>query len=139
MGTGNRISCSNCDYSDDLMIGGGIGPWFREPCIDTLVIVLDDHEKRRLLNLQENHMGKLIGYPCNDYCYCPKCNTLHSSFFYKIEYDNGKIYSSKNECPSCMTSLVNIPDEVEVEYSDYNCPKCGNKTLVDGGISIMWD
>jgi Zn finger protein HypA/HybF involved in hydrogenase expression len=139
MGSGNRIECTNCDYGGDLMTGGGIGPWFREPCIDTLVMVLEGREKARVLNLQEFHNGKLVGYPSNDYCFCPSCNTIHTRFFYRIKYNDDKTYTSNHPCPTCSTQLVQIEDDVEVDFSDYNCPKCGKKSLIDLGISIMWD
>jgi predicted RNA-binding Zn-ribbon protein involved in translation (DUF1610 family) len=48
-------------------------------------------------------------------------------------------YISNHQSLTCNTQLLQIKNDVEVDFSDYNCPKCGKKTLIDLDVSILWN
>jgi hypothetical protein len=90
MGNDLGFLCTHCGFSESLSIGGGNGPLFRYPSIDTLVKAVGKKEARVLRTLEETQGAFVREMPVEAYYTCPKCKTLHSHLYYEVIYDGGK-------------------------------------------------
>lgn len=139
MGSAIRIRCTNCDYFDDLWIGGGIWHARARHIENEFLEGLSEKEASIIIELKSSHNAVLIEGPRKDFYVCPKCNILSTNMYYIFSYDENKEYTKTYYCEKCIGELKHIPYEQDVNFSDFNCPKCGEKTLIDQGISINWN
>ena len=65
---------------------------------------------------------------------CPRCNTLHSRFWVRVEYDDDKVFETSFRCGKCKNELVRATLPIE----KYNCNHCGKQALEES-VGILWD
>jgi hypothetical protein len=82
-------------------------------------------------------------------CVCPRCNTLSSRFWYRIEYNDGQVCESKPKCRRCRKNLAHVRGDHSrysnmdsfldnIDFSQYACRFCGAKELL-GEADVDWD
>lgn len=141
MGLGLQIRCESCGYTDCLYVGMGMSRFFTRPSIIGIAEEASHKEAKVLINLKN---AKLTAGPTEDFYVCPSCNILSTQLYYEITYGDNMTYTKTYFCDKCKSSLIyidnkNEDEDDEVEFSEYNCPECGKKTLVNDGIVIHWD
>jgi DNA-directed RNA polymerase subunit RPC12/RpoP len=139
MGNDLGFLCTHCGFSESLSIGGGNGPLFRYPSIDTLVKAVGKKEARVLRTLEETQGAFVREMPVEAYYTCPKCKTLHSHLYYEVIYDGGKKYTKEYHCEKCGNPLLLLPRDEELDISQFRCKKCGKQSLIETGVTLFWD
>lgn len=154
MGTSYGISCKECDYSKNFMIGTGM-MYGLDNIIDfdsefPLLKQLIRSKKAR------SHIKQLVSEKnatiANDYGHaiyrCPKCGEFYERFFIHLDYEEGS-YEVEYTCTKCKTELEILLHQKrspfgwgleEINLEKYPCPKCGTHSLYeDDEMAIMWD
>lgn len=154
MGSSYGISCRECDYSKDFMIGIGMmyNPYSLRDFDSEFALLPHLIRSKKSLAyikklLNEKNAEIADGYGHEIYR-CPKCGEFHGRFYLRLEYDGGS-YEVEYKCPKCKAGLKLIDydiNEVEgwqekkINLEKYPCPKCGNFSLYeDGNGLILWD
>ena len=140
----NKVKCNSCSseeiYSEDKRVGS----WAGEPDIYDLLEELEDIEELesgkeydKLWELLRFHNAKITGFIENRYHRCPLCNTLYYVFHYEVTYGKDEIYTKPHKCDKCESQLISLPFDAQPEFSDYNCKKCGKKTMLSLGEVLL--
>jgi len=154
MGTSYGISCKECDYSKNFIIGTGMmyGPVnlmdfdSEFPLLQQLI-----RSKKAISNIKQllNEKNATIteGYGHAIYR-CPKCGEFYERFFIHLDYEEG-CYEVEYRCIHCKAILKSLlhderifEDEAleEIPLEKYPCPKCGKYSLYQNKErEILWD
>ncbi len=130
MGSGIEITCDNCGYQCDALLG--IGMMYSD--LRKLLHLFHFSRRSIIQQILDEHDVQDTHYEHKAYR-CEKCGQFHERFYAKIEYDGNKTYETVFKCPKCRKKLE------DVGYKDiavYPCPSCRKKTLT-AQETISWD
>ncbi|PAT01263.1 hypothetical protein CI105_07340 [Candidatus Izimaplasma bacterium ZiA1] len=137
MGTAIEYSCIKCNKSYQLKTGHGMFGIFE---IDDLILYTSNKKEKALLTrLQTRYNGKLKDVPGYNIYECSKCNTLHSRLEYQISYNRNDTYIKNQVCSKCNSILIKLPEDKSIDFTQYNCKKCNDKTIDELFSFTMWD
>ncbi len=104
MGSSIEITCSNCSYEFDAMLG--IGMMYSR--LSKILFLI--HYKRREVAEEIIYTHDVIETDYEHRCYrCPRCNRFYARFYVKIDYDQDKL-DVKAVLPVVMFYLYDVLD-----------------------------
>lgn len=129
MGEFLQSHCPKCDDYEDFKIGVGMR-------YETLGDVLFCMKGKAKLIASEIVFSVLPHEAefAHQLLTCPKCDTLHSRFYLKVEYGNRKKYETTFRCGKCQTTLIKTTKPIVA----HKCKKCGNYSLEED-LAGIWD
>ncbi len=156
MGRSFGISCRECDYRNNFMVGIGMS-YDPQSMMDVesefALLPSLIRSKKALDQIKElinEKSAKISGYYGHEVYRCHKCGEFYERFFIRLDYEGGS-FVVKYKCPKCRVNLKPIDEnlgkvsgwaEKKINLEMYPCPKCGKHSLYEGGpfnINIMWD
>ena len=147
MGRGISISCAECDYKKDIMLGIGMmySPSRLEDIDSEDSLFPSLIKSKKTLDMVKELLKERCGHLADDYGHalyrCSKCEGFYERFYFHIDYIGGS-YEPAFKCPKCKNVLIKIAsdeeDDIRIDLTSYSCPKCGKKSLKED-TTIHWD
>ena len=129
MGGSIDTHCQHC--GDTQQFTTGIG--FMYSSLEKVVRFTNTNIRTKLQDIVSNHSVTDAEYE-HRVLACPKCDTLHERFYFKVTYDEGEVFETKFRCGKCRAGLM----ELNKPVNEYSCRKCGSRSLEEFP-GICWD
>lgn len=129
MGSSIDTVCKHCGEYESYILGVGI----EYANLDAVIPITTGYVRRTLKEIIGNNAIVDADYEHVLYA-CEKCNTLHSRFWVRVEYDEDKVFETSFRCGKCRSGLVRAKQPIE----SYACKKCGRQELKEAP-GILWD
>jgi len=129
MGHGISITCSNCGSTESFRLGVGM----MYSSLENVIFLVAPAARKKVLKVLAEHDVEEVSYEHALYA-CPRCNTLHNRFHYRIVYDDDKVFEPRFRCGDCRGRL----EQAEKDISQYSCRQCGSRSLTEEH-QVLWD
>ncbi len=153
MGSSYGISCRECYYRKDFRIGIGMiySPNNLKDIDSEFALLPSLIRSKKTLEQIKTLLKEENAEIADDYGHeiyrCHKCGDFYGRFYLRLEY-NGGTYEIEYKCPKCKirlklidhsVSAIDAMQEKVINLEKYPCPKCGNYSLYEDGVEILWD
>lgn len=128
MGEAVNITCLDCDYEKDIILGVGM-------CYSSLMNIIRTVHWRTKLKIDEfQSLGDVVSEEFEHRLFsCGNCHQVHSRFWIKLERSDGAIFETEFKCPKCRRPM----EESKMNIEEYTCESCGGTNL--SIQEFMWD
>jgi hypothetical protein len=138
MGSGITIICPKCEYKVDATLGSG----FRYADLLSVINLVPPRIRKKVADILETHSIQSTEF-CHELFVCPKCSRMTGRFYYRIEYDHGKVLESSYRCGHCRTGIRPYGKDMDggkliESIREKMCPQC-HESLLETQEDCPWD
>lgn len=134
MGHSNFVSCKDCGYEREFILGVGM----MYGSLDKIIQFLDKKSFDEASRVIENHSNP--HYETDGHCVyqCRQCFSVREKMHLLIYDENKKIiYRTFSNCSKCKIKRKRVEEKNDLLHQ-IMCPKCKSKELIVNG-GMCWD